>query len=62
MVGYYRKFIHIFVTKARPLTQFLRDDAPTPMEDDALKHAFKKTQISFSSYINPSDQIGTNHF
>jgi hypothetical protein len=50
------------VTKARPLTQFLRDDAPTPMEDDALKHAFKKTQISFSSYINPSDQIGTNHF
>jgi hypothetical protein len=37
MAGYYRRFIHMFAAKARPLTRFLRDDAPTPMEDDASK-------------------------
>jgi hypothetical protein len=42
MVGYYRKFIHMFAAKARPLTQFLRQDAPTPMKDEASKHAFEQ--------------------
>jgi hypothetical protein len=41
MVGYYRRFIHMFVAKARPLTRFLREDAPAPMEDEVSKWAFK---------------------
>jgi hypothetical protein len=32
----------MFVAKARPLTRFLRDDTPTPMEDAASKCAFKQ--------------------
>ncbi len=42
MVGYYRRFIHMFAAKARPLTQFLREDAPTPMKDEVLEHAFEQ--------------------
>jgi len=42
MVGYYRKFIHMFVAKARPLTRFLHEDAPAPMEDEVSKWAFKQ--------------------
>jgi hypothetical protein len=42
MVGYYRRFIHMFVVKTHPLTQFLREDAPTPMEDEASRRAFEQ--------------------
>jgi len=42
MVGYYRKFIHMFVAKARPLTRFLHEDAPAPMEDKVSKQAFEQ--------------------
>jgi len=42
MVGYYRKFIHMFLAKTRPLTQFLREDAPALMEDEVSKQAFKQ--------------------
>jgi hypothetical protein len=31
----------MFVAKARPLTQFLQEDIPTPMKDEASKHAFE---------------------
>jgi hypothetical protein len=31
----------MFATKARPLTQFLRDDATTSMEDEESKCAFE---------------------
>jgi hypothetical protein len=41
MVGYYQRFIHMFVAKTCPLTRFLREDAPTPMEDEASKWAFE---------------------
>jgi len=33
MVRYYCRLIHMFVAKARPLTRFLREDAPALMED-----------------------------
>jgi hypothetical protein len=36
-MGYYRRFIYIYVAKAHPLTRFLRDDAPTLMGDEASK-------------------------
>ncbi len=42
MVGYYRRFIHMFATKARPLTRFLREDAPTLMEDEVSRRAFEQ--------------------
>jgi hypothetical protein len=42
MVGYYRKFIHMFAAKARPLTRFLREDAPALMEDKVSRHAFEQ--------------------
>jgi len=32
----------MFVAKARPLTQFLQKDIPTPMKDEASKHAFEQ--------------------
>jgi hypothetical protein len=32
----------MFATKARPLTRFMREDAPTTMEDEASKSAFKQ--------------------
>jgi hypothetical protein len=41
MVGYYRRFIHMFAAKAHPLTRFMCDDAPTPMEDEVSKCAFE---------------------
>jgi len=41
MVGYYCRFIHMFATKAHPLTRLLREDAPAPMEDEVLRRAFK---------------------
>ncbi len=47
MVGYYRRFIHMFATKARPLTWFLRDDAPIPMEDEASKCEFEQFKLAF---------------
>jgi len=37
LVGYYRRFIHMFATKAHPLTRFLREDAPAPMEDEVSR-------------------------
>ncbi len=37
MVGYYHRFIHMFVAKARPLTQFLREDALAPMVDEVSR-------------------------
>jgi len=42
MVGYYRRFIHMFAAKARPLTRFLREDAPAPTEDEVSKRAFEQ--------------------
>ncbi len=42
MVGYYRRFIHMFVTKARPLTRFLHEDAPALMEDGVSRRAFEQ--------------------
>jgi hypothetical protein len=30
----------MFAAKARLLTRFLREDAPTPMEDEAVRRAF----------------------
>ncbi len=47
MVGYYQRFIYMFATKARPLTQFMRDDAPMPMEDEASKCAFEQLKSAF---------------
>jgi hypothetical protein len=41
MVGYYRRFIHMFPAKARPLTRFLHEDAPALMEDEVLRRAFE---------------------
>jgi hypothetical protein len=32
----------MFAAKARPLTRFLREDAPAPMEDEMLRHAFEQ--------------------
>jgi hypothetical protein len=37
----------MFVAKARPLTRFLRDDPPTPMEDEVSKCAFKQLKSAF---------------
>jgi hypothetical protein len=42
MVGYYCKFIHMFVAKTRPLTRFLHDNAPASMEDEVLRWAFEQ--------------------
>jgi len=42
MVGYYRRFIHMFVIKTRPLTRFMREDAPAPMEDEVSRRAFEQ--------------------
>jgi hypothetical protein len=42
MVGYYWRFIHMFVAKTHPLTRFLREDAPKPMKDEAPKCAFEQ--------------------
>ncbi len=42
MVGYYRKFLHMFVAKARPLTRFLHEDTPAPMEDEVSRWAFEQ--------------------
>jgi len=42
MVGYYRRFVHIFATKTRPLTRFLRENAPAPMEDEMSRRAFEQ--------------------
>jgi len=42
MVGYYRRFIHMFTTKTCPLTQFLHEDAPALMEDEVLRRTFEQ--------------------
>jgi len=47
MVGYYRWFIHMFGAKARPLTRFLREDAPAPMEDEVPRGAFEQVKSIF---------------
>jgi len=47
MVGYYRKFIHMFATKACPLTRFLHEDAPAPMEDKVSRWAFEQLKSAF---------------
>ncbi len=41
MVGYYRMVIHMFVAKTRPLTRFLREDAPALMEDEVSRRTFE---------------------
>jgi hypothetical protein len=47
MVGYYRRFIHMFATKTRPLTRFLREDAPASMEDEVSKRTFEQLKSTF---------------
>jgi hypothetical protein len=47
MVGYYRRFIHMFIAKARPLTQFLCEDALALMEDEVLRRAFEQLKSAF---------------
>jgi hypothetical protein len=51
IVGYYRRFIHMFATKARLLTQFLREDAPTPMEVEVSRWAFE--QLKSTLQVTP---------
>ncbi len=46
MVGYYRRFIHMFAGKTRPLTRFLREDAPTLMEDEVSRWAFEQLKLA----------------
>jgi hypothetical protein len=46
MVVYYRKFIHMFMTKTCPLTRFMHESAPTPMEDEVSKRAFEQLKLS----------------
>jgi hypothetical protein len=46
MVGYYHRFIHMFAAKARPLTQFLQEDALAPMEDEVSKQAFEQLKLA----------------
>jgi len=46
MVGYYHRFIHMFATKARPLTRFLREDAPALMEDEMSRWAFEQLKLA----------------
>jgi len=55
MVGYYCKFIHMFVAKARPLTRFLCEDAPAPMEDEVSRRAFE--QLKSALQVAPVLQI-----
>jgi len=50
MVGYYQRFIHMFVAKTRPLTRFLREDARTPMEDETSKCAFEQFKSNLQNY------------
>jgi hypothetical protein len=45
MVGYYCRFIHMFVAKTRPLTRFLREDALAPMEDEVSRRAFEQLKF-----------------
>jgi hypothetical protein len=51
MVGYYRRFIHMFVAKARPLTRFLCEDALAPMEDEVSRWAFE--QLKSTLQVTP---------
>jgi hypothetical protein len=46
MVGYYRMFIHMFATKARPLTRFLREDAFALLEDEVSRRAFEQLKLA----------------
>jgi hypothetical protein len=46
MVGYYRRFIHMFAVKAHPLTRFLREDAPALMEDEVSSRAFEQLKLA----------------
>jgi hypothetical protein len=36
----------MFVAKECPLTRFLQEDAPTPMEDEMSKHAFEQLKLA----------------
>jgi hypothetical protein len=51
IVGYYCRFIHMFATKARPLTRFLREDALALMEDKVSRRAFK--QLKSALQVTP---------
>jgi hypothetical protein len=46
MGGYYLGFIHMCATITHSLTRFLREDAPTLMEDEASKHAFEQLKLT----------------
>jgi hypothetical protein len=46
MVGYYCRFIHMFATKAHPLTRFLREDAPALMEDEVSRQTFEQLKLA----------------
>jgi hypothetical protein len=46
VVNYYRRFIHMFATKARLLTRFMHEDAFTSMEDEASKRAFEQLKLN----------------
>ncbi len=36
----------MFVAKARPLTRFLREDAPTLMEEEVSRRAFEQLKLA----------------
>jgi hypothetical protein len=39
----------MFTTKSRPLTRFLRKDAPTPMKDEMLECAFEQLKSTLQA-------------
>jgi hypothetical protein len=41
----------MFATKACPLTQLLREDALTPMEDEVSKCAFKQLKLTLQGAL-----------
>jgi hypothetical protein len=51
MVGYYQRFIYMFVEKTCPLTRFMHEDTPTPMEDEVSQCTF--TQLKSALQIAP---------
>ncbi len=57
MVGYYRRFKHMFVTKTRLLTRFLREDAPALIEDEVSRRAFEqlKSTLQVVSILRTPD-------
>jgi hypothetical protein len=56
MVGYYQRFIHVcgkhmFAANTCSLTRFLQEDALTPMEDEASKHAFEQPKSALQAAL-----------